>query len=288
MHARQLIELAALAACHAPAILNGPGRMDAAGVEHYWVASKCRLDLWGRAIKQMALAPTPEVSPAQAARYAAVMEEVLASEVLTRVWSALLDAYDQRHGQHELAPIARSVYLGQLEMRNRVLQLLVSGPHVSGHQAVALDRLRRRVERWSDLLVGHVLVLSDVRRYAADPDRALSYVDDLRQRPDQTLDPLAWQVSLAAIRASFLSGCSTAVAHAEANARVAASVLACLEPAMFDATGLFPALWVLRLEAQSADVAGWVSQLFREPRGLWPNAFMDDDRVASRSRRRFG
>ena len=54
MHARELLELAALAALHGPAIAGSSQRLSESSIERSWTASKCRLDRWGHALKQHA------------------------------------------------------------------------------------------------------------------------------------------------------------------------------------------------------------------------------------------
>src|SRR5262249_36380829 len=56
MHARDLAELAALVAVHAPVIVQGAGRVPHSSSEQYWAASKCRLDRWGRLLRQLTAA----------------------------------------------------------------------------------------------------------------------------------------------------------------------------------------------------------------------------------------
>ena len=53
------------------------------------------------------------------ARLRGVLEEILVSEVLTRVWTAVLCAHDACRGAEEAGPAARSVLLGHIEARHR-------------------------------------------------------------------------------------------------------------------------------------------------------------------------
>ena len=54
MHARELIELAALVSAHGPVLVQSGERISSEGVEQYWTTSKVRLDRWGRSLKEFA------------------------------------------------------------------------------------------------------------------------------------------------------------------------------------------------------------------------------------------
>ncbi len=53
MHARELAELAALISTHGPVFVRSGLPIPERNIEEYWVASKCRLDRWGRTLKQI-------------------------------------------------------------------------------------------------------------------------------------------------------------------------------------------------------------------------------------------
>lgn len=180
MHARELIELAALVSAHGPILVRGDQQIPAGGIEQYWTTSKVRLDRWTRSLKEFtrqvdAGAPSrerkwPEVR--------GVVEEILTGEILTRVWAAVLCAYDQNRGSDEAEPIGRSVMIGHSEARHRVLTLLSHARGMDARSAVQLNRLRRHAERWTDLLVGRLADIQDVGEFAVDAKRAMDFAED--------------------------------------------------------------------------------------------------------------
>src|SRR4029453_16328671 len=107
MHARELAELAALVAVHSPVLIHGQGRAPHSSIEQYWTASKCRLDRWGRLLRQLAAAACEPQPPATLswARIRPLLEEILVTELLTRLWTAAAAAYDAAHGDQDLEPI---------------------------------------------------------------------------------------------------------------------------------------------------------------------------------------
>ncbi|HUY90159.1 MAG TPA: hypothetical protein VMV10_15585 [Pirellulales bacterium] len=303
MHGRELVELAALASAHGLVLIrNDDASLPIEGLGQYWSASKCRLDRWSRALKAaVPSAPeisTPEISrlerltqspdgaaaPSYDASLKSVLEEILLSEVLTRVWTALMAAFDERHGQTENAPVAESVLAGHAEARHGALTLLVQGPGVSSRDALALNQLRRRAERWTDLLVGHICLEHDVSRFAANPETAREFAADLRHHQAWSADNQAWPIMLASLRAAFRQKSSSASPNGDLNQRIAAGVLACLPPELFDATGLVQSLWMTRISRAADDAQGLISAMFApEP---CPGVNRDNPDLASELRRK--
>ena len=101
MHARDLVELAALVAVHSSALVQGAGGVPTSAQEEYWAASRCRLDRWTRLLRRLADSAGQLPRPATLAwpRVGPVLEEILAGEMLARLWTAAAVAYDQRREQ---------------------------------------------------------------------------------------------------------------------------------------------------------------------------------------------
>jgi hypothetical protein len=286
MHSCELVELAALASAHGLVLIrSGEDSLPIEGLGQYWSASKCRQDRWRRALKaapgsaseaspleRLTQAPAENDSTIGAGSPIGVIEEVLLSEVLTRVWTALMSAFDERHGTTENAPVAESVLAGHAEARNGALTLLVQGPGVSSREALTLNQLRRRAERWTDLLVGHICLEHDVSRFAPNPDTALEFASDLRHQQAWSAESQAWPLALASLRAAFRQGTSNPTPNGDLNRRIAAGVLACLPPELFDATGLVQSLWMTRIARAADDAEGLISEMFASESRLQEHA----------------
>jgi hypothetical protein len=287
MHARELVELAAIVAAEGPVLVREAKHVAASSVEQYWVASKCRLDRWARALRQITQA-TSDRGPEQQRRWpadCALLEEILTGEVLVRVWTAVMCAYDRRRGTDVAEPVVRSVLIGHLEARHRVLTLLAQGPGIDTEPAVRLNLLRRRVERWTDVLIGYLTGLDDVREFAIDPERASDFADDLRYQAQMPGGRHAWPLVLASLRAAFRQGPPSSSPNGDLNAQIASAILSCFPPELFDSTGLFRSLWLSRLTSATCDAQGMIEDLLaldapNGRRGLLPDP--------SNNRRRFG
>src|SRR5262245_46816599 len=181
MHARELAELAALVAVHAPTLVQSAGRVPPGINEQYWAASKCRLDRWGRTLRQLtAAAVEPQLPPTLSwQRVRPHLEEILVTELLARLWAAAATAYDAAHSEQDLSPVARNVLNGHLEARQRLLSLLADGRVIALPEASKLDQLRRRIERWTDMLLAHLADSIDIAEFAFEPGRAADFAEDL-------------------------------------------------------------------------------------------------------------
>src|SRR3954469_14933553 len=158
MHVRELAELAALIAVHWPSIVRGGVQIPPGLNEEYWSASKCRLDRWSRLLRPLAATTDSALlSPALAwPRVQPVLEEILVSELLTRIWTAAAAAYDAQAVEDELEGVARNVFAGHLDARRQLLGLLADGGVIPADEVSRLNHLRRRVERWTDMLLAHL------------------------------------------------------------------------------------------------------------------------------------
>jgi len=288
MHARELVELAAIVSAHGPILVRETDRLSQAGVDQYWTASKCRLDRWHHSLKSFSAltAADPVHRRAQWPLVRGVLEEILTGELLTRVWTAVMAAHDRHHHIGQSEPVARSVMIGHLEARHRVLTLLVRGPGIEAEAAVKLNHLRRRAERWTDLLVGYLGGMYDVSEFAIDPQRANDFAEDLQYQSNLKGGRHAWPLVLASLRASFSRGLSPASPNTDLNGNIASAILSCFQGELFDSTGLFRSLWLTRLLNAADDAQGMLDDLLslEQCRGdTDPAPARMDDR-----RRRFG
>ncbi len=262
MHVRELVELGALIAANGRSFVHDSDLLTRRHLEQYWLASRCRHDRWFQAMLAYERA-APIERLEQWPFVQGVIEEVLASELLTRTWAAVAVSFDQLQETNEFEPIVRSVLVGHLEARNRVLHILVRGQECSVGQWTQLNRLRRQTERWTDRLLGHLAVDSEVSEFAFDAERAHEFAADLRdQVPVAAGDP-TWELTFASLRATYHKSLSVPSPHAELNQRIAASILGCFRSDLFDLYGTFNEHWMLRLEHVANETQRLVDDLLQ-------------------------
>ena len=266
MHAKQLVELASLVTTESPVLVRGTRQLPSTALEEYWVASKCRMQQWTTAIATFRDETKWASKECQSLKWLAnrhIFEEIIVSEVLTRVWGSTLVAIDDTLRTQDYAPIARSVFVSHLEARNRVLRLLTSESLIDRFHSKKIDRLRQQAERWTDLLLSYQAHDCDVSEFAFDILRVEDFSSDHRCRrlelPWQTdLQPL---VTLAVRR--WLDGIQTDAYQSRLNAQIGQSVLGCIDPRLFLETGKLSSIWQLRLSKAGSDAAMMIDQLLQ-------------------------
>lgn len=269
MHAHELVEVAALVAVNAAEVL-ARGQVSADQVVPYWTASRIRLDCWSLALKeylQLQIGSTPQVSAAGPLAVGwrtvrPVLEEILAAEVLTRVWSGVVSLAPTRHA---LAPVVRRVYLGHLEARNRALNVLVYGRGFDSQEAAELNALRRRCERWSDLLLAYVMnVAADqsplIDEYAFETDRLREYARDLAEDGRGPLT-LGHQLLQSSLHAAFAPRDDRETPHPGLNERIADAVLGALPKELRRKEPHRPSRWLDRITQVTAEAQGMIDEL---------------------------
>jgi hypothetical protein len=265
MHARETAELAAWVAVHSPALVRGAGRAPYSACEQYWSASKCRLERWRRLLGQLVEAANQPLRPAPFAwpRIRPVLEEILTSELLTRIWTAASTAYDAARQDQDLEPIARNIYSGHLDIRRRLLGLMTDGRTLSGREVEALDQLRRRVERWGDMLLAHLADEVPIEEFAFDAERACDFAVDLDRRAAHDERDFTTQLMFASLRASFSTGLSDRSPNSDLSRKIGSAVLACFRDELAISSGLSPALWLERICRTASDTEDWIDELMQ-------------------------
>lgn len=249
MHARDLAELAAQLATQASALIRTASEFDQKGIEKYWVASRCRLDRWSKTLREYSSRIHDLESFDKNALWAVTrptLEEILISEVLTRIWTAVAIGHDRLGGRSELEPVARSILIGQLEARHRTLNLMVDGNGFGVEDAVALNRLRCQCERWSDMLLGAMGDEFDAVEFAFNVARVRETSLDLQNGSDQgKMQPQ--KALLASLRVSFQRVVREESANPDSNAQIASGIMSCFPADVFDSLGTLRPSWLLRM-----------------------------------------
>jgi hypothetical protein len=265
MHVRELVELAAVVAVHSPAFARQGNAVPQAAIEQYWVASKCRIDRWLRLLRRLTNAADEFPLPAALAwpRVQPVLEEILASELLTRIWTAAAVAHDENRSDENLAPIARNIWLSHLDARRRLLALIAEGRSIGPERGQTLDRLRRRMERWSDMLLAHFSPLIDTAEFAVDAARARDFADDLIPHASAAERMLTCQIVQASLSASLAPSLHRQSPSADLNRQIASAILACLPESLTPSGEVASTLWLERLYRTATGAEQMIADLVR-------------------------
>ena len=265
MHVRELVELAAVVAVHAPAFARQGNIVPQSAIEQYWLASKCRLDRWFRLLRRLTDAAEQLPRPAALAwpRVQPALEEILASELLTRIWTVAAVAHDENRSDENLAPIARNIWLSHLDARCRLLRLIAEGRAIDQQHAEPLNHLRRRMERWSDMLLAHLSPLVDTSEFAVDAARARDFAEDLAPHPTAAERALTCQIVQSALSASLAETLHDRSPNADLNRRIASAILTCLPESLLVSGEVANSLWLERMARTATGAQEMIDELVR-------------------------
>jgi hypothetical protein len=264
MHATQLVELAVFLATDAPAFTLAEAPFSTASLHQYWSASKHRHDQWAQAFRRVSPAKSAavkETSPAASDSLRGVVEEILLSEVLTRVWTATAALHDAHHETDSVTPIARSIFLGHQEARRDALRAILSGVGLQPREVRRLNILRQKCERWTDLLLAHAGYDGDELGVAFDQDRVHEFSDQLVHDACSGLSETAISLTKASLRVAIRRGVLPTSINPTLNRQIAGGILACLPGHAIDSTGEFQSLWQIRIEHAASDTLELVDEL---------------------------
>lgn len=288
MHVSELVEVAGLLAVNSEVLLQRGGLNEEALTE-YWTASRCRLDNWGRQLRDLGI-PTPstehpsqQASPpsnSQALSFDALdkgnalpqlADEILASQIHTRVVAAVCSGYDRHQAREEACPIASNLLQAHGEAVDRLKALVHAWWPKRSTKSERIRTLTNRCERWTDLLLGYVLPycnkstdldIDNAIQYAFDPARAQEFAYDAQTH---SLDAEYTQRLLTtSIRAAFQPSETDAgqSKNAHLNRRIAGATLGLFGAELFDDFGLLRSTWLHRLDRCSEDTLGMIDTLF--------------------------
>jgi hypothetical protein len=255
MHSAELVELAALVAIDAPALVRLTKNLPDAELERYWTASKCRQDRWQLALlafkesRQQLIGATGGLH-----RFALGMfEEILTGEILARVWCGVLAACDARHGVDHAEPVARSVLVGHLEVRCRTLTLLSTSREIPLGGLSELNRLRRICERWTDLFLAELAHYADLSSLAHEQARMREFAADVPRDSGGGYSRMRHALLRSSLRSAFHRPEPLPAPNSDLNRQIAAGVLGCFQPELFDGAGVLRSAWAARLMVAADD-----------------------------------
>ena len=230
----------------------------------YWAASKCRLQRWQAALKVFENDfenPCDMHDPWHAIEV--VIQEILISEVLTRVWTVVLIQHDRHINHNEMQSIGQSVFIGHLETRNRAMRLMIKNRGSNQSAYDRLEALRRRMERWVDLLLSRVSDLELAIQFGFDEHRVRDFAADRHMENHQRRDQVQ-KLLLASLSSSLKQGIKQWTANPDLNREIAAGVLACFPADRFDSHGIPKSIMLMQMEQVQADTQSMVQELIDE------------------------
>ncbi|MEZ6055088.1 MAG: hypothetical protein R3C01_00135 [Planctomycetaceae bacterium] len=245
MNLQRLADIASLVTVHSGHLIDARAPISDRLLRDYFKASQDVCRLWREALNEQTTRPV--IDPIEHGwATEKLVSEIFVAEVLIRVWTATLVAADSRFRQPHAAPVVRYVLNEMLEIRRQSLRLLVDGVVMPLGCSVRVDRLRRKCERWSDLLVGRISSAYDVLEFAVDQNRAADYVGSMSDGAGSFTE---WTLTTAGMRNGFPPIVVSLARQVPLGAMIHAMFEA-FPPETFDEHGLMKSALQRRVESE--------------------------------------
>ena len=261
MHASLLAELGSWIAVYSSNLIFGDNEQPMLVGTNYWIASQTRSQRWMSALRMfeddfknqnVRHDPWPALE--------IVVQEILLSELLTRVWSATVTTYDVYHNADELHGLAHSVHIRHQEAKNRALRILLSGQATNEAAFDRMNALRRRIERWTDLFLSQLPDPKHAANFGFDASRITDYIGENREQLPSDFQ-MRQRVLAATFTTDLIRDVTSSSANPELNREIVSGVLACFPADRFDSYGLPKSLRTVWLEKSGNATAMLVDRL---------------------------
>ncbi|MCA9133292.1 MAG: hypothetical protein KDA45_09060, partial [Planctomycetales bacterium] len=256
MHALDLVDLANTFSRLAATQLSLGSPASRLAAQDYWLLSRYRHENWMEHLARHRDAIDRVGTSFRRQRWHAVLpvlQEILLSEVLTRIVAYYAGVLELRRIDVEFASLARSTLVAHIEARNRCLHLIVFGPGLPVEHAVQLNRLRRCMEQVTDRTLAVMPPLENSSEFCFEPQAVA--------RSQQQFASVGWSTTwitlhLLALTESYWKSTQSMVdwrvANARLNYRLSQTVLRFLSAEAFDSLGVPYSARMGRLAAESS------------------------------------
>lgn len=172
-----------------------------------------------------------------------LIEEILISEILTRVVAGLLSGNSKSPEPRLNQRMATDLMNQAQEARRLALQQMVTMAEAQHCVVRKLDRLRRSAERWTDRLLGPMACRMNLNRWVFDAARAKDFGQTLLPH---LATPVGGRLFAVGLKAAFPPTIQGVPSHTGLHRGFAQAVLGMLAPELFETNGGLQPLRTLR------------------------------------------
>jgi hypothetical protein len=250
LNLRQIVELLGLVSAHSPNLIEASEPLSGDAIARYRDCSQSRLRIWRASLdalpRRLSAAPQ-DFRPLIWQQEENTLVDALAGGMVARVWGAVLTACDRSRRTVTSEKVARSVLAEQLEVQKQVLRLMIDGPYLTLERVSGLDKTRRIIERWTDLLVGHLVKRYALGDFAYDLERALDFGDEqLRENWGPRRNRI-WDLYFICLQSAFPETRLPDGIDAEWREALMQSILGCFPHDLFLEDGVLKSVRLQRL-----------------------------------------
>lgn len=229
---KSLAELALMTARIGRAIIQHRAEPPADSIRDFWQESRGLIVRWQRRIDEWGIEDDVEMTQLQS-----LASEIFVTDIVVRVWSTVLLGLDCRSGRVDLTRIARNVVGAFMQVRHSLMSKLLQQPEVMNNAVFDAERLRRRCERWVDLLIGNLSGRSDLFEFAIDIDRAKDFATESTEFEPATGPHPVEHLVAAGLRMAFLGQLSDTPLEDPGFSKLVQSVLSAFPENSFHRDG---------------------------------------------------
>jgi hypothetical protein len=236
LNLRQFVELVGIASAHSPNLIEAPAPLSRDALQRYADFSQVRIRNWLVALDELPRelsATPPALRPCVWQRAEVTLTDIFAGGLAARVWGAALTACGRARRELPAEKIARGALAGQMRAQTAALRLLVDGPDLTAARLAGFDKLRRRIERWTDLFLGHLVGRYALGDYAYDLERALDFGQEQLRESCGPRQNRIWDLYFLCLRSAFPDSKLPGGIQAEWREELLHSILGCFPPELF-------------------------------------------------------
>jgi hypothetical protein len=238
-----LVESASLWGFHGAMMAEAHEPLRTEAVQEYWLRNRVRFDAWSDRLTQLTPWLTFQVPSTRQSAWkeaSTLIEEILMSEPLARVCTAVATELETRHVDCDSRAILHNVLSNHLELRKRSLACILEGIETGAEEAQRLNRLRSYLEHWTDLLLGFFAPDETCDSYAFCPERAGDFANEYGHRCLGAESETVWSLLLAGNRNWIRKHGATEMLYPALSQDVIGAALGMVHPVWFDSLGLLP------------------------------------------------
>lgn len=251
MNVRHLAELAGLLSVHALQIVECRPQGIGQPFARLSLVSRQRAEAWTFRIEALSKKSKPWSGLYDLGHDPCrpVIEEILITEILTRVLAGILSAEGQHHGEKAACLYASTLFLEHQEARRLALTHMLTMADAQNPAVRTLDKLRRAAERWTDILLGPLSCQYLLADLPFDMARSQDYGQAMLPYLTSSVGSGLYAAGL---KLAFPESVTGVPSHAGLHRDMAAAVLGLLPSVLFERDGGFLPLRTFR-QRQSGD-----------------------------------
>lgn len=231
MRLHDFADLAALLSRHSLHVIEQDGSRGETLAENFWVHSRRLKSLWEQDMEATDTAEDRE-------EWSDLAEEFFTADLLSRVWGGLLLAMSDRQRAFRARGLTTQVLGWNMNLRNNLLQTMTLRWDQWGGHVPRLDLLRRRMERWTDLLLSPLILRHPVDGACFSTERALDAAPAYDQSRYHAGHAGLWNLTGAALRSSVPARMLAQGERLKIHSDMTGSILSGFPTAAFDSGGV--------------------------------------------------